>query len=99
MKLKFKTQDFQTEAVNAVADLFAGQDKQTATFSIVDNESDRQIRLINEFGIGNAMEIRIEDLLANMNDVQKRNNLPRTSDISGDGDKRFCIEMETGTDG
>lgn len=35
MKLKFKTQDFQTDAVNAIADLFAGQNKGGATFSIV----------------------------------------------------------------
>ena len=98
MKLKFKTQDFQTEAVNAVADLFAGQDKQTTTFSIVDGDADgQQLRLMNEFGIGNALNIKMQDLLANMNYVQKRNNLPHTSDLSGDGDNRFCIEMETGT--
>ena len=98
MKLKFKTQDFQTDAVNAVADLFAGQDKQTTTFSIVNGEADgRQLRIINEFGIGNALNIQTSDLLANMNRVQKRNNLPRTGDIYPDGDKRFCIEMETGT--
>ena len=36
MKLKFKTQDFQTDAVNAVADLFAGQDKTRVTFSIAE---------------------------------------------------------------
>ena len=63
MKHKFKTQDFQTDAVNAVADLLAGQDKQTATFSIVDNEADMQMRLINEFGIGNALYVRMQDLL------------------------------------
>ncbi len=32
MKLKFKNQDFQTDAVNAVADLFLGQEKLTTTF-------------------------------------------------------------------
>ena len=49
MKLKFKTQDFQTEAVNAVADLFAGQDKARATFSIVEEQ---QLTINqNEFGI------------------------------------------------
>jgi len=98
MKLKFKTQDFQTDAVNAVADLFAGQDKQTTTFSIVEENSGSQMRLeINEFGIGNALNIQTSDLLANMNRIQKRNNLPRTGDLYPDGDRRFCIEMETGT--
>ena len=102
MKLKFKTQDFQTDAVNAVADLFAGQDKQTTTFSIVEENSGSQMRVINEFGIGNALNIQESDLLINMNRVQKRNNLPRTKDLYPfvhyrEGDRRFCIEMETGT--
>ncbi|MCL2546170.1 MAG: DEAD/DEAH box helicase family protein [Oscillospiraceae bacterium] len=103
MKLKFKTQDFQTDAVNAVADLFAGQDKQTTTFSIVDGESDgNQLRVINEFGIGNVLNIQGSDILVNMNRIQKRNNLPRTKDLYPfahyrEGDRRFCIEMETGT--
>ena len=103
MKLKFKTQDFQTEAVNAVADLFAGQDKQSTTFSIVDGDSDgNQLKVINEFGIGNAINIQGSDLLVNMNRIQKRSNLPKTQDLYPfahyrDGDRRFCIEMETGT--
>lgn len=54
MKLKFKNQDFQTEAVNAVADLFIGQEKSSNTFSIDDNAG--QIRLIqNDFGFGNKL--------------------------------------------
>ena len=34
MKLKFKKQEFQEKAVNAVADLFKGQEKAGTTFSI-----------------------------------------------------------------
>lgn len=34
MKLKFKQQDFQTDAVNAVCALFDGQQRQTSTFSM-----------------------------------------------------------------
>ena len=34
MKLKFKQQEFQTEAVNAVCALFDGQQRQTSTFSM-----------------------------------------------------------------
>lgn len=36
MKLQFKHQDFQTAAVNAVVDLFAGQEHTRATFSVVE---------------------------------------------------------------
>ena len=56
MKLKFKNQEFQTEAVNSVADLFAGQEKSNMTFSIDDNGG--QIKLLqNDFGFGNKLEI------------------------------------------
>ena len=63
MKLKFKHQEFQTEAVNAVADLFAGQEKSTATFS-VDNNSDQMKLLQNDFGFGNKLEIDNDTLIS-----------------------------------
>lgn len=92
MKLKFKTQDFQTDAVNAVCDLFCGQEKSRATFSIVE---ERQISLLqNEFGVGNALLIDDTALLSNMKAVQRRNKLQLTSDVKS---RQFCVEMETGT--
>ena len=51
MKLKFKNQTFQTDAVNAVVDLFTGQEKTQSTFSVMD---DRQTNFLNELGQGNA---------------------------------------------
>lgn len=92
MKLKFKNQDFQTDAVNAVVDLFAGQESMRSTFAI---QGDDQLRLFeNEYGIGNKIIIDDKSLLANMNTVQKRSNLPITTDLQG---RQFCVEMETGT--
>lgn len=75
MKLKFKSQDFQTQAVNSVVDLFTGQEKTKSTFSVME---ERQISLIPEMGQGNALLIDHETLTANMHTVQKRNNLPLT---------------------
>lgn len=93
MKLKFKNQNFQTDAVNAVADLFGGQEILKSTFEIA---QDRQISLIeNDLGIGNGMRISVNQLNENMHEVQKRGNLPLT-DIE-DNVLSFCIEMETGT--
>ncbi|MGN1093139.1 MAG: hypothetical protein ACI4RS_05780 [Monoglobaceae bacterium] len=43
MKLKFKNQDFQTDAVNAVADLFAGQYKMRSAVEIT---QDAQLSLL-----------------------------------------------------
>ena len=37
MKLKFKNQDFQTNAVNAVVDLFADQENTYNTFSVTND--------------------------------------------------------------
>lgn len=37
MKLKFKNQDFQTNAVNAVVDLFVGQENTYNTFSVTND--------------------------------------------------------------
>ncbi len=91
MKLKFKNQDFQTDAVNAVVNLFAGQEKTHSTFSVVE---EKQISLMNDLGIGNALYIDEKAISDNMNAVQKRNKLPMSPDAT---DMHFCIEMETGT--
>ena len=55
MKLKFKNQDFQTDAVNVVADLFAGQEKLQSSFSI--EASSKEFAFDGEFGIGNKIAI------------------------------------------
>lgn len=91
MKLKFKNQDFQTDAVNAVVDLFLGQEKTHSTFSVT-NET--QLTYMNDFGIGNALYIDEKTISDNMHKVQKRNKLPMTKNAS---DMQFCVEMETGT--
>lgn len=91
MKLKFKNQDFQTQAVNAVADLFTGQEKTRSTFSVIE---EKQLTLLNDLGIGNALYIDEKTITHNMHSVQKRSRLPMTKNAS---DMQFCIEMETGT--
>lgn len=96
MKLKFKNQDFQTDAVNAVVDLFAGQEKTRSTFSVVE---EKQLSLMNDLGIGNALYIDEKAISDNMHAVQKQNKLPMTElgDVGAASRYQFCIEMETGT--
>ena len=92
MKLKFKNQGYQSDATAAVVDLFSGQEKTTSTFTVM---QENQISLMqNDFGIGNAQLIGDSAMLENLHGIQKRFNLPLTDDID---DKRFCVEMETGT--
>ncbi len=96
MKLKFKNQQFQTDAVDAVVDLFKGQEKLTSTFEISTNQQS----LFDGLGVGNKIDISAGTLLENMNEIQRRNNLAETDDIVdtyGNPRFSFCVEMETGT--
>lgn len=98
MKLKFKNQEFQTDAANSIVDLFKGQEKLSSTFEI--SEGPQLDLFENELGIGNVINISKEELLANMHEIQKRNNLPLTDNITDEnGAMRlsFSVEMETGT--
>ena len=80
MKLKFKNQEFQTEAVNSVADLFIGQEKSSTTFSIDENSTQMNL-LQNDFGFGNKLMIDDDTLISNMHAIQKRHKLPITRDF------------------
>ncbi|MBQ9414767.1 MAG: DEAD/DEAH box helicase family protein, partial [Clostridia bacterium] len=91
MKLQFKNQDFQADAVSAVVDLFAGQKHTHSTFSV---EVGGQDNLFGALGFGNVLRISDDTITANMRAVQKRNHLPLTDDAAP---RQFCIEMETGT--
>ena len=93
MKLKFKNQEFQTNAVNAVVDLFKGQEEQNGTFSVIKDSIGDQMQFV-EHQFGNDILIDNKKMLENMHEIQKRNLLPITDDID---EKKFCIEMETGT--
>ena len=92
MRLKFKSQDFQTEAVNAVVELFKGQEKADMTFSITDQQSFWE----QNQGIGNRILISLETLNDNLHTVQKAHSLPQT-DISDINAFPVSVEMETGT--
>ncbi len=92
MKLKFKQQDFQTDAVNAVCALFDGQQRQTSTFSM--EQSGGQMELFAGVGISNTLCIDDGRIIKNMQAVQRKNLLPQTEDLQG---RQFSIEMETGT--
>ncbi len=96
MKLKFKDQDFQTAAVEAVTNLFAGQERSRATFSVMEEGQlpDQTSFGPAELGVGNVLRLTNEALTANMRAVQKRNLLPMTDSAAS---RQFCVEMETGT--
>ncbi len=98
MKLHFEPNlDYQLAAIEAVCDLFRGQEVCRTDFTVTRDSNDRQLRLgftENDLGIGNRLTLLDDELLKNLNDVQLRNGLrPSASLASGD----FTVEMETGT--
>jgi type III restriction enzyme len=110
MKLHFEPNlDYQLQAVEAVCDLFRGQETCRTEFTVsmpvpVDVDVDRsrgvfQARALTgvsetDLGIGNRLTLLDEELLENLTQIQLRNGLPPASSLfSGD----FTVEMETGT--
>ena len=113
MKLQYKDQQFQIDAVNAVTSVFEGQPKQTSSTYVMDmgNEENVTLDILNGF---KNFPITLSDnqLLKNIQTTQKNNGLIRDSALIrmgiGGKDKttkvdnsRECltlsVEMETGT--
>ncbi len=98
MKLRFEPDlDFQLQAVDAVCDLFRGQETCRTEFTVTKSRLDPQERLAfarNDLGVGNRLTLLDDEILANLKDIQLRNGLPPSGSLeSGD----FTVEMETGT--
>ena len=99
MKLHFEDNlDYQHAAVEAVADLFSGQEIYRTEFTVTyQPESSAQTSLgftESELGIGNRLQLLDDEILENLRSIQLRNDL-RPSDSLASGD--FTVEMETGT--
>lgn len=102
MKLKFKTQAFQTNAVQTVIDCFKGQPPATAQAIRyrLDPGKAGTDSLFSEAGFKNA-DLVLSDaaLLANIHGVQRAQNLPLSDALVKTKVARvnLDIEMETGT--
>jgi len=100
MKLKFKVQQYQTDAVEAVVNCFNGQAFNSGVNFRIDQGNVKQFAMIDEIGFKNAdLTISENQLLENINKVQKNQNLPISKKIFTDSDAKvnLDIEMETGT--
>jgi type III restriction enzyme len=98
MKLQFESNlDYQLQAINAVCDLFRGQEVCRTEFTVTRDMADTQGRLAfaaTDLGVGNRLTLLDDELLKNLADIQLRHGLP-PSDTLSSGD--FTVEMETGT--
>ncbi|WP_225763619.1 DEAD/DEAH box helicase family protein [Stenotrophomonas sp. Marseille-Q4652] len=104
MKLKFKTQAYQTAAVQAVIECFKGQPLASAeamSYRIDPGKAkSRMESLFSEAGFKNAdLSLSHSTLLANIHDVQRAQNLPLSDTLvkTKVAKINLDIEMETGT--
>ena len=100
MKLQFKTQEYQTQATKAVIELFKGQEKGNRVDIIErkiidDGVFGKKTKEIKRFS-NKDINISNEELLKNIQDVQKQDELLKISQNLKAG-LNFTIEMETGT--
>lgn len=105
MKLKFKKQAYQTNAVEAVADCFAGQPKREGLNYRVDpgravDVGGQAVAALETVGFKNAdLALTLGQMLENIHAVQRRQNLPLSAALVKTKvcDINLDVEMETGT--
>lgn len=99
MKLRFKHQKFQEDAVKATCDIFTGQINNVHRFSVDRGNDDTIFTRLEEVGFGNTDIILNEaELLKNLHEIQRQQNLELNTKIERLGNRPvFTIEMETGT--
>lgn len=101
MKLQFEPNlDFQRDAIDAVCDLFIGQEQGHALFTVAAPKvgaGAAQGRFDfhpSDSGYANTLRLPEDELLNNLKDVQLRNGLRQDAELNN---LDFAVEMETGT--
>lgn len=100
MKLKFVDQPYQTDAVNAICDIFEGCEVKDSLFTIEANKGSRYVydtaAIGGEYYIGHSNKLSIDDftILGNVQRIQERNDIQMSKSLQK---RNFTIEMETGT--
>lgn len=109
MKIRFKHQSYQAEAVASIVDCFNGQPRKEGVAYRVDPgravtiKGQQRISYDEEFETGfknHELLISDEDLLRNIREVQRRQNLPMDSKLVPTPNVcsiNLDVEMETGT--
>ena len=103
MKFKFKIQQYQTDAVEATVNVFAGQPSKTSAQYRRDLGKTKGRIVFDEEYVGyknSDVELQSPQLLANIQQQQAIYNIPKSLRLSqpdGLGACSLDIEMETGT--
>jgi len=103
MKLQFKVQQYQTEAVDAVVNVFAEQPYADGVRYRIDPGKSSSVTLLEDAGLRNAdIALTPPQLLANIHAVQQARGLDLSTGLKDPAKKSAApinldIEMETGT--
>lgn len=103
MKLQFKVQQYQTEAVDAVVDVFTGQPFADGVKYRIDPGKETAPALLEDAGLRNAeIALTPPQLLTNIHQVQQARGLELSKDLRDPVKKSAApinldVEMETGT--
>jgi len=99
VKLKFKIQQFQTDAVNAVVDCFAGQPNEQSFFTLDTGQLAYSSELVLSYEVtgfrNRPIELAPEEVFENIKKVQARGGLKISPKL--EGKYNLTVEMETGT--
>lgn len=95
MKIQFDANlAYQKEAIDSIVNVFEGQNIAQDNFTV--SVQNNQVGFYeSELGIGNKLDVPMEELIENINKVQIENSLPRTA--FKDKTLNLSVEMETGT--
>lgn len=97
MILRFEPNlDYQLQAVDAVCDLFRGQEICRTEFTVTKSAVNGEYLpgFESDLGIGNRLMLLDDEILKNLNDIQLRNGLAPSEHLESHD---FTVEMETGT--
>ncbi|GAB6274269.1 MAG: DEAD/DEAH box helicase family protein [Peptococcaceae bacterium] len=99
MKLKFKIQQFQTDAVNAVVNCFAGQPGGQSLFTLGMGQMNSSPQLAIPYEItgfrNRSVELTPDEVFDNIKKVQAGDGLKISPEL--EGKYNLTVEMETGT--
>jgi len=101
MKIKFDSNlDYQKDAINAISDIFQGQEICEANFTVYSPEflAKQQNIAFNDIGYGNRLTLTEGNIIENVQNIQLSNGLKPSDRREVDRNHLdFTIEMETGT--
>ena len=99
LELKYSAdQRHQVEAVEAITDLFRGQEFLKSEFTAETGAAGTLMEgQVLSVGHANGLRLSANQLLENLHDIQEENSLPATNVLTDGKLRDFTIEMETGT--